>query len=136
MALAIEDLTFAVKGGRASFLRAWIADMLGVSPILGFDDGALAAVARYRRRSDVAAALVSHLQERVPARRRIWAAIIHSSDTGRAIRLRDELRSVYDVAFCVLRPIAAGVYLHGGPGSLGAAIMPIDGLPWTPPTLE
>ena len=136
MALAIEDLTFAVKGGRASFLRAWVADMLGVGPILGFNDGTPGVIGRYRRRADVATELVSQLQQRVPGRRRIWAAVIHSSDTGRAMRLRDELRSVYDVAFCVLRPITASLYLHSGPGSIGAAILPIDALPWTPPTPE
>jgi DegV family protein with EDD domain len=136
VAFALEELTFAVKGGRASFLRAWVADILGVSPILAFTDGALNAVGRYKRRGDVAAAVLAQLQVRVPAGRRVWAAVGHSSDTGRAMLLRGELERVYDVAGCVLRPIAAGVYLKSGPGTLGAAIMPIDALPWKPPALQ
>jgi DegV family protein with EDD domain len=135
LAFAFEELTFAVKGGRASYLRAWVADVLGVSPILAFTDGAPSVVGRYKRRGDVAAALVAQLQKRVPAGRRVWAAVGHSNDTGRAMVVRDELRRVYDVAGCVMRPIAAGVYLNAGPGSLGAAVMPIDTLPWNPPVL-
>jgi DegV family protein with EDD domain len=136
LAVGLEDLSYAVRGGRSSFLRAWVADMLGVSPILGFEDGVTSVLGRYKRRADVATELVAHVQKRLPAGRRVWATVMHSSDSGRAMRVRDELRRVYDVAYCALRPVAAGVYLHCGPGSLGVAIAPIDRLPWAPPLPE
>jgi fatty acid-binding protein DegV len=43
-----------------------------------------------------------------------------------------ELRRRFDIAFLYTRPLSPSIYLHCGPGALGAAVVPLDALPWTP----
>lgn len=130
--IAVDTLDNLVKGGRASFLRAWVADMLGVRPLIGFVDGALGAVGKYQRRGDLATSLTDALEKSLGAKRRVWLAIGHTGDLGKSARLERELRARFDVAWVYTRPIAPGVYLHCGPGCVAAAAVAIDDLGWTP----
>lgn len=132
---SVATLENMVKGGRASFLRAFIAGVLGVGPVLGFVDGALQLVGKHKRRLDMATQLVEHLKTRVAPGRKVWAGIHHTGDSGVVATLKSELQKTWDVQALFVRPTAAGVYLHAGPGHVGAALVPVDRLPWTPPPL-
>jgi DegV family protein with EDD domain len=131
--LTLETLDNLVKGGRASFLRAWLANMLNMTPLISFVDGELAAVGRTSRSADREAALVDALVTKLGGPRRVWLGIAHGSNPEGAARVLSGLQSKLDVAFAVVRPISASIYLHVGRGAIGAYAYPVDDLPWTPP---
>jgi fatty acid-binding protein DegV len=62
----------------------------------------------------------------------VWIGVSHGGVPDDAQRLADKLRDVYDVELCLVEPITPSVYLHAGPGGLGACIFPLRGLPWVP----
>lgn len=136
MAVAVATLDNLVKGGRAGFLRAFVADIIGKRPVLGFADGELAVVDTWSRRGDMLERLAARLRSRVPKGRRVLLGIGHSADKSAAWRLQELLKDHFTIVAAYQRPIAVGVYLHAGPGALSAAVMPIDDLPWFPNNLE
>ena len=52
LVLTVKTLDNMVKGGRASFLKAWLGNVLGQRPLISFVDGALKAVDRYSTRDE------------------------------------------------------------------------------------
>jgi DegV family protein with EDD domain len=134
LVLSLVTLDNMVKGGRASFLRRFIADMLGLRPIIAFlPDGTMGSVGTYKKRGESIAAITQWVRGQVEPGRRVWLAAFHTGESGAALALLDELRRVYDVATSFVRPLAPGVYLHAGPGAVGVAVCPIDRLGWRPP---
>lgn len=133
MVLTVETLDYLVKGGRASTVRAFLAGLLGVRPIIGFLDGELKAVGKLRTRAEAPPALADALEKDVGGGRRVWAAVFHGGVAARAQQAEAELRKRFDVVFSMVRPLSPSIYLHGGPGSLGAVVLPLDPLPWQPP---
>lgn len=133
---AVRTLDNITKGGRASFLKSWIANLLGVRPLLSFVDGAIASVGRYSSNEDPVEALLRWLEENIgfDTRRPVWVAVAHGGCPDDAQRLLERLQEVLDVRFSFIRPLVPSVYLHGGPGSLIASITSLAELPWSPPT--
>ena len=129
----VETLDYLVKGGRASVLRAFFAVARG-APVMAFVDGEVKAVAKLRTRSDAPLALADALEARLGSGRRVWAAVFHGGVAARARATQAELRKRFDVTFSVVRALSPSIYLHGGPGCLGAVALPLDALPWQPPT--
>jgi len=121
-----------VRGGRASFLRGFMAKMLGVRPILAFVDGEAQMVGRCSAKDDYAEVIADWLRAQI-AGEAAWVGVGHGGRPDEAERLADALRERFAVAFALVRPISPPVYLHAGPGALGAVVVPLDGLPWRPP---
>jgi DegV family protein with EDD domain len=121
-----------VRGGRASFLRGWMAKMLGLRPMLAFVDGEPGMVGKCKVNDDhprlVAAYLRDHLVGRVA-----WIGVSHGGTPEEAERTADELRSRFEAAYVLVRPLTPTVYLHAGPQAIGAVAFPLDDLPWMPP---
>jgi DegV family protein with EDD domain len=134
LVFTVETLDYLVKGGRASVLRAFFADLLGVRPIIAFVDGEFKAVGKLRTRADSPLAVADSLEAHLGRGRRVWAAVFHGGVTARAKVTEAELRKRFDVTFSVVRALSPSIYLHGGPGCLGAVVLPLDALPWQPPT--
>lgn len=129
---ALATLENMVKGGRASQLRALAADFLGVGPVCSFHDGEIKVIAKYKRKHDMVDQLMAQMVLAVPVGSAVWAGVMHTADAGTTARLVSALRSSYRVLVLAQRPIAAAVYLHAGPGSIGAAVVPVDGLAVVP----
>ena len=136
MMLTVETLDNLVKGGRASFLRGWLANLLRVRPLLSFVDGQVAAVGRFSTSEHPPTVLADALVAKVGARRRVWAAVVHGGRPEAARELAERLRAKLDVALMLERPLSPSIYLHCGPGALGAFVYPIDNLSWTPTAPE
>lgn len=131
LTLSVATLENLVKGGRAGFLRAWLADFFDVKPIIGMVDGELKSVGKMRGKDDQVEAIARDLAT-IGEGRRVWIGVSHGGDPEKAKRLERRLRDTFDVAYCLVRPLSASIYLHGGRGSLFGVALPIDDLPWTP----
>lgn len=134
MAFVPETLENLVKGGRASWARAQIANLLQLRPLIGFQKGELVALDRFKRSLDPGDVLVEHALRTHGPQRPVWAGVIHSDRSDeRALRLLARVRATFDVRYALIRPISPSIYLHAGAGSIGLVVMALDGLPWSPP---
>lgn len=127
-----EKLEYLVKGGRASWLRALLADMLQVRPVIAFVDGELKSVGTVSAKGDRGAELTK-LLVRDCGRQRVWLGLSHSGALFSEAALAGELRRTMNVEYVYSRPIASNIYINIGPSALAVAVLPIDDLPWTPP---
>jgi DegV family protein with EDD domain len=130
--LAPDALDNLVKGGRASYLRAWLASMLSLRPIIGMVDGDLTMVDRQSRQDDAAPHLVELAASTLGRGRAVWCGVVHGGVPEKAQQLADEVKRHFDVRWTHIRPFHVSIYLHTGPRSLGLFLLPIDRLPWTP----
>ncbi len=131
--LHVATMDNLIKGGRASFLRGWLANVLGLRPILAFRDGRLEVTAKISTRADPVEAVVGPLIDAYRGRP-VWAAIAHggaSAEEG-AQRAAVMLRRELDPAVLLIRPFSPGVYLHAGPGALTCFVAAVDELGFAP----
>jgi DegV family protein with EDD domain len=132
LALLPASLDYLVKGGRASFLRAWIADFFKLTPLITFKDGELSVVEKLSRSPDILTKVVDWYAKRLGEGREVWCAVGHGGDPERAAELARLIAARFDVKLEVVKPIHSSIYMHVGPGALGTFVFPIDKLPWRP----
>lgn len=125
-------LDWLVKGGRASFVRAFIADMLKLSPIIGFKDGELAPLGKVSRKDDVTVAIADNVVAKIGAGRAVWCCVGHARQPEEARRLTKRLKERLAIVHLEERLISTTSYLSGGQ-TVAAFVNPVDRLPWTPP---
>jgi DegV family protein with EDD domain len=118
MVLVVSTLENLVRGGRAGFLRAWLADALDLKPLIGFVDGALTGVGRISGKADRVVELASAVGRTVVKPKRVWVGIAHGGAPLDAVRLEEHVRRTLPVEYVYRQRLSASIYLHGGPGSL------------------
>ena len=129
-----QTLDYLVKGGRATTVRAWLANVFQVRPLIGFVDGEVAVVGKVSAKAAASDVVTAHLVEKLGEGRAVWVAITHANAVDKATALEAELRTRFDVRFAYVKPLAPSIYLHAGPGSAGAVVLPLDVLPFSPAT--
>ncbi len=134
MVLSVATFDNLVKGGRASFLRAWAANLFSITPLIGFVNGELSSVAKISKSADMADAMVDYLVSQLGERRAIWCGVVHGQAPGQADRLASKIEAKFNVKALWKRPLQSSIYLNVGPGAVGAFVLPIDRLPWMPPS--
>lgn len=127
-----RSLDNLVRGGRASFLRGWMAKMLGLRPLLAFVDGEPQMVGKCSVKDDHPRVLSEWLGKQLPAGR-AWIGVSHGGVPDEAERAAEDLRERFEGVYVLVRPLTPTVYLHAGPKAIGAVVFPLDGLPWIPP---
>lgn len=127
-----DTLDYLVKGGRTSVLKAWLADWMGVRPVIGFVDGEPSVVAKVSTSVDRATALVDLIARDCGEGQRVWVAMTHGGGAGEqaAEHCEQAVRARFDVRFWTARPLCPSIYLHAGPGSIALAVVPLDKLGW------
>jgi len=127
-----KTLEYLVKGGRASTMKAFFADLFGVLPLIAFKDGELGAAGKTKSKRDASIAIADFLEKQLGKRRAVWVGVFHGgTPAGAAVALK-ELRERFDVRYALVQPLSPSIYLHLGPESVGAAVVPLDALPWHP----
>ncbi|MEO8876544.1 MAG: DegV family protein [Polyangiaceae bacterium] len=127
----VATLDNVVRGGRASFLRAWVANFLDIKPMLVMENGEVSNVGKIKGNADRAEAMANELAK-IGAGRRVWIGIAHGSDLVTAHALRRSLEKKLDVVYSMTIPVNPTAYLHAGRGSIFAVVFPVDDLPWEP----
>lgn len=132
----LKTLDRALAGGRIGFLRAWLANVLDLRPLLTFEGGELTKAGAISLNTERVPAIVEKVASRLVLRpgQKVWAAIAHGGVPADADALLDATRRRFDVAFSYVQPLSPSIYLHAGPGALVLAVMPVDpSLPTPPP---
>jgi len=128
--LVADTLEYLVKGGRATAIRAFLANMLGVRPLLSMVDGELSIDGKISANKDRAEIIAAHLETAVGAGRPVWIGVFHGNAPERATALAASLEKRFRVLYRCIRPLSPSIYLHMGPGAVGAVVVPVDRLPF------
>lgn len=128
----VRSLDYLVKGGRATTLRRFFANLLGVRPVLAFVDGDIAMLGKESVKTSPAETVAKHLSAGLTAGEPIYAAIFHGGAPTEAAVLAEELRRRFEVLSLTVRTISPSIYLHTGPGGLGCVAVSANALAFRP----
>jgi fatty acid-binding protein DegV len=98
-------------------------------------NGEAKVAAKIRVDADWILVIADWFEAQFGAGRPVYAAVNHGSVRSDAAVLMRELEKRLDVRTRMVRPISPAVYLHTGPGALGAYVAPLDELPFEAPSL-
>jgi len=122
---SVETLEYLKRGGRIGRSRAVMGGLLGVRPLLTLRAGEVASFGRVHGRRAVLPAFARFLEERVPPGDAARIALCHARSAGEANALRDALAALRpEVSIDHVVELGAVVGTHGGPGTLGMAVLP------------
>jgi DegV family protein with EDD domain len=129
-----ENFDNLVKGGRASFLKAFVANLFGIRPVISFVDGELKPVSKVSAKQDMALVAIEEILKIVPQGQPVWVAVSHGDDLVKGRAVMGGLRRHYQLEYGYVQPFSSSIYLHVGRGSLGLFVLPLGKLPWRPTT--
>ncbi|MGV3622995.1 MAG: DegV family protein [Archangium sp.] len=130
--ITVTTLDNLIKGGRASALQGFMANMLNVRPLISIVDGAPSSVGRISAKHDRAQKAEEYLTSRIDPGAAVWVGVAHGGAPDVADALVKRLRDKYRVEYALVRPLSTSIYLHGGPGSVMSFVYPLDGLSFRP----
>ena len=124
---AIQDLSWAVKGGRVSARHQRFANLLRATPVLSVtEQHTIDRVGLFLGRKDLARGLAKWAARRVDRSRTYQVFISHSQAPDKARRLAGLLPGMgYDVKQVYITDTGAALGAHVGPGSLILALQPV-----------
>jgi DegV family protein with EDD domain len=119
--LTLDTLDYLRRSGRIGQIRAFLASLLDLKPVLGLDRaGALVPVERVRGRSALPGRVIELLRPRVPVRRsRLRMGVAHVGCPQVAEALADAVRAEFGPDELLVVPAANVIAAHTGPGAWG-----------------
>jgi DegV family protein with EDD domain len=125
---SLETLEFLQRGGRIGRGQALLGGMLGVRPILMLEDGEVAPLRRVRGKRRARAAFERFLCEHSRPDQGLRVGIAHTGDAAAVDDLAAMVARVRPQA-SIERVVELGAVVgtHGGPGTLGMALLTDDG---------
>ncbi len=122
----LQDLRFAVRGGRVPRWVKTIADLLRATAIIRtVPDGRVASGTFLFGRKNRVRRFARYVARKTPAAEALDVAIGHAVCHDDAVLLEAELRSLFDnIHRTTITDIGAALGVHGGPGTLIVATQP------------
>ncbi len=130
--ISVATLDNLIKGGRASFLQGFVGNFLNIRPLISLIDGTISTVAKISGKADAAEKMDEYLSSRLDPKTKVWLAITHGNAPEKAKTVAARLQERYQCEYVLVRPLSPSIYLHMGPGSVGAFMLPLDGLSFRP----
>ncbi|KAF0194334.1 MAG: DegV family protein [Bacillota bacterium] len=124
MFLSVPTLKYLEKSGRVNFAKAVIASLLSVKPVMHFNEGIVEVISRARSMQGAVKEMVNLLVERY-GHEPLAVAVMHAEDVELGLQLQEALRQTLNVGYEVLTDLAASLVVHGGPGSIAVAVLPL-----------
>jgi len=115
--VALETLEYLRRGGRVSWARASIGNLLQIKPILDVHDGEVKSAGRARTFRRAVDEVKRFVREQAPLDR---MAVVYATDEDEAHKLRDELSDIAPPEVLMVR-ITPTLGTHIGPGGVGVA---------------
>lgn len=114
----IDNLEFAVKGGRVSGLQATFANLLSIKPIMTLQDGLIVPAGKVRTYKKALNHIVDAIKEKTGGRP-IKLAVIHAGVPEAGEALLAQAKQSLNATETMLADIAISVAVNMGPGALG-----------------
>ena len=122
--MSVPTLKYLEKSGRVNFAKAVIASLLSVKPVMHFNEGVVEVISRARSMQSAVKEMVSLLAERF-GDEPVAVAVMHAEDEELGQQLQEALRQSLNVGYEVLTDLTASLVVHGGPGSISVAVLPL-----------
>ncbi|MDV6374015.1 DegV family protein [Deinococcus arenicola] len=122
---SVPSLDYLRRGGRISRTQAFIGNMLGLRPILGFEDGELKALRRCKV-DHATQDMLSGMRERF-GQQPLCVSVVHAGrDSGRTQALRlAVISSGLNVKSASMHLMGPAIGAHVGPGTFGIMARPV-----------
>lgn len=120
--ISLDTVQYLVKGGRASKLSGILANLLKIRPILGVQDGELVLLEKLRGRNAAKARLLEMALDHFPAAQ-VAVAHVDCHDEARRLAVELSARTGFPLADIPFVEVGMALATHGGPGTLGIAVV-------------
>jgi DegV family protein with EDD domain len=123
--LTLDNLEFSKRSGRVGTLKAALASVLNVKPIIRLQDGVLDMVERARTRKAALTRVVEMGKEAVGDSPVVIGAV-HAHDMESAKMLLEEAKKNLNVKESEFAELSISLAINLGPGTVGLVIYPAE----------
>jgi DegV family protein with EDD domain len=121
---ALATLKYIAMSGRVSSLKADLANLLSIKPVLTIQDGKLDMLEQVRTRKKAWARMVNLLAEDAGEKPIEQMAIVHAAALDSALAFKDMLEANLNCPDeIIVAEFTAGLSVHTGPGMVGVGIV-------------
>ncbi|MCF0228132.1 MAG: DegV family protein [Parasporobacterium sp.] len=117
----LDSLKYARKGGRVGTVKMLTADLLGIKPLMVFDEGVVSDIGIARSMSEGMNSVADKVGEELDPSYEI--TVFHGDCPERAARLADMLAARFPETEIRIEYIGPVIGIFAGPGTVGAAFM-------------
>ena len=122
--IALETMTYVVRGGRVSPWQGAIARLLKMKPVLTFSpEGELTVAAKVLGGQSVHRKALALVRQYAEGRNNLRFAIAHGNAPETAAWYADQIRRFCDPTLLYITEISPALGVHGGPGVAGVAVL-------------
>ena len=116
---AVEDLTYLHRGGRISSATKIVGGLLGIKPILYFDEeGKIVSIAKAKGFKNALSKLTEYMREKGSELDKYKVFILHADSEKPAQEFAEKLRNEFG-ADVVVQSVGPVIGAHCGPGTIG-----------------
>ena len=117
---AVEDLTYLYRGGRVSGVSKVFRNLLGIKPILCFnDEGKIVNVDKQKGFKKAMAALRGYLRDKGSELDKYKIFVLQADCKDAASSFVADIKAEFPVADVVVQPVGPVIGSHCGPGTIG-----------------
>jgi DegV family protein with EDD domain len=117
--LVLENLEYSRKSGRVGGLRAALASLLNVKPIINLEDGLLDVQESVRTRRKSLDRLLDIAEERVGTTNPINVGVVHARASEMGQEMLDRVKERFNCQEAYVTDLCASLTVHFGPGTIG-----------------
>ena len=116
---AVDDLTYLYRGGRISSATKVVGGLLGIKPILYFDDeGKIVSIAKAKGFRNAISKLLDYVEQKGSELDKYKTFILHADCKNLAEDIAEKVRTRFG-SEAVVQPVGPVIGAHCGPGTLG-----------------
>ena len=116
----VDDLTYLYRGGRVSGVSKVVGNLLGIKPILHFnDEGKILNINKVKGFKKALATLVDYVKAKGTELDKYKMFIVHADAEEMANELAGQLREVFGELDLLVQPVGPVIGSHCGPGTIG-----------------
>ncbi len=123
IALIINSLEWAVKGGRVSGIRSTMASLLNIKPIMHLKDGEVVEAGKVRTHSKALRFMSTFVKDRV-GDAPVKLATLHANASDQAEQVAQFVEPMFNVVESTVVDLCVPVAINLGPGTVGLIAMP------------
>ncbi|MBR2646604.1 MAG: DegV family protein [Clostridia bacterium] len=116
----VDDLTYLHRGGRVSGAAKVVGNLLGIKPILYFnEEGKILNITKEKGMKKALATLLKYMREKGDKLNEYQVCILQADCEETANRFADSIRAEFGEVDIVMQPVGPVIGAHCGPGTIG-----------------
>lgn len=120
----IDNLEYAVKGGRISSWRSTMVSLLNIKPIMNLQDGVIVEAGKVRTYKKALDKIVDEIYQKT-GDEKCRVAYIHAGAPERVVDLKSRTHEILNIEEEIITDMAVSAAINLGPGALGIVALPV-----------